>query len=266
MSINHKFLNTPIGQAGIVWNPNFGTNNAILSVTPYDPEVIIIGSFNHGWPWNNADFFYGRDMYMWTILANLFLYNTNNLTSRRNPPPNNNRPSLNQIFEICCRGKICFADVILGTNPLVNTIINNANETVDVNNGMYLWDNYGDSIINQMGNAGLLIENVENIVKFIRATPSIKHIYFTYNSNNWLVNKKTEILDAFPNISGSAIFTPTGMGFRKNLIPPLNNRAASLAHCWVWNGLIHTIAINKIGFGHFDHDWLIRNGVNPNNF
>ncbi len=55
--ILHKFLNTPQE----IWNNGFTTKDAILQ-TPYFPKVLFIGTFNHGWIWNTADFFYGRDM------------------------------------------------------------------------------------------------------------------------------------------------------------------------------------------------------------
>jgi hypothetical protein len=51
----------------------FETTNGILNITPYEPKVLVIGTFNHGWPWNKSDFFYGRDMYMWPALHNIFI-------------------------------------------------------------------------------------------------------------------------------------------------------------------------------------------------
>ena len=67
----HDFLN------------GFQTHNSILDIVPYEPEVLFIGTYNHGWSWNNSDFFYGRSMYMWTVLGNLFEYNNNYLVSPR---------------------------------------------------------------------------------------------------------------------------------------------------------------------------------------
>jgi hypothetical protein len=34
----------------------------------------------------------------------------------------------------------------------------------------------------------------------------------------------------------------------------------------MWNGLDHAIPIQRPGFGHFDHEWLVSHGVDPNNF
>jgi hypothetical protein len=55
-------------------------------------------------------------------------------------------------------------------------------------------------------------------------------------------------------------------GFLESLPSPYNERAWSLSHCWIWNGLNNAIPINKPGYTHFDHDWLRRNGVDPNKF
>jgi hypothetical protein len=55
----------------------FQTHDSILDRAPYGPEVIFIGTFNHGWAWNSSDFYFGRNMYMWTVLSNLFNYNKN---------------------------------------------------------------------------------------------------------------------------------------------------------------------------------------------
>jgi hypothetical protein len=59
----------------------FQTHNSILDTVPYEPEVIFIGTYNHSWSWNHSDFYYGRGMYMWTSLGNLFLYGHNQIAS-----------------------------------------------------------------------------------------------------------------------------------------------------------------------------------------
>lgn len=55
--MQHKFLNYN-------FENGYQTHNSILDTTPYKPEVIFIGTFNHGWDWNQSDFFYGRGMYL----------------------------------------------------------------------------------------------------------------------------------------------------------------------------------------------------------
>ncbi len=266
MPIRHKFENIPPNPPGFNWDPQFQTHNGILDIVPYDPEVIFIGTFNPGWPWNDADFFYGRGMYMWTIMANLFLHNANQLVDRRNPIPPDNSPSLAEIFEICRRGKMVFADLVLGTNGDIPTVISDGQESVLVN-GNYTWSDYKDGRLDQMGDQYWLDDNVENIVKFIRNKPSIKQIYFTFKSGEWLVEKKNEVQAALPDVSSCSIFTPSGNGFGQNYPAPYENRAWSIAHHWVWNNMNHpNVPVNHPAYGHLDHDWLRRNGVNPDNF
>lgn len=265
MAIRHKFENNPNNGPIITWPKDYATTNAILTKTPYKPEVIIIGTFNHGWPWNDADFFYGRDMYMWTVMSNLFLNNGNVLTDRRNPLPANNIPSLNQIFEICAKGKLCFADLILGTSHNIPIQINILNTNIVVN-GQYNWRDYKDSRLNYMGTQGWLDSNVTNIIKFIRNTPSIKYIYFTFSTGGpWILGLKNAIMNAYPNITAGSIYTPTGM--RLANFQGYNNRASSLAHHWIWNNANHpTVPINNPNYIYLNHAWLRKNGVNPNNF
>jgi hypothetical protein len=109
MAIEHKLINYN-------WGNGFKTTNTILN-TPYEPQVMIIGTFNHGWNWNQADFFYGRGLYMWTVLANIFIYNQNCLSKQRTI--NNVEPSFEQLFTICKKGKLTFADIVLKTKPQV---------------------------------------------------------------------------------------------------------------------------------------------------
>ncbi len=258
MAILHKYLQYN-------WNNGFQTNNAILSTTPYEPEVIFIGTFNHGWSWNAADFFYGRGMYMWTILGNLFLNDRNVFTESRIPLPGNNTPSLNQIFEICKNGKIVFADIVTGTNVNIPVHINLAAKSVLVNN-QYVWSGYKDGPLDIMGANDWLDDNTQNIITYINQTPSIRHIYFTFKSGAWLVSQMNTIIEGVNPKPCHSIFTPTGNGFRKNLQPPYDERAWSIAHCWVWNNLPNVVPINKIGYSHLDHQWLISHGVTPTNF
>ena len=113
MPFKHKFQEHDFGKG-------FQTHNAILDTVPYDPEVIFIGTYNHGWSWNQSDFFYGRDMYMWTILGNLFLFGHNHLIKKRTIK--NNEPTFLQLLEICIKGKIVFADIVKGINDDIHAI------------------------------------------------------------------------------------------------------------------------------------------------
>ncbi|MDI1324868.1 MAG: hypothetical protein PSV36_19145 [Algoriphagus sp.] len=252
----------------------FQTHNSILDTVPYEPEVIFIGTHNHGWSWNKSDFFYGRDMYMWTNLGNFFLYGHNQLIQQRNA--NNNVPTRPQIFEICQKGKIVFADIVKGIKDEVPAVELKKERCVLVNN-QYRWESrkignqkvgeYSDTHLDNMGAEGWLDNNIAAIIKYINETPSIKHIYFTFKSGFWLVQKLNKIQQGVRNdVSSCSIFTPTGNGFRKNLPAPYNERAWSLAHCWVWNGLQNPIPIPKPGYGHLNHDWLRSKGVDPDQF
>ena len=242
----------------------FQTHNSILDTVTYEPEVIFIGTYNHGWSWNNSDFYYGRGMNMWTAMANLFLYNNNRLINQRTA--NNNVPTRPEIFGICKKGKIVFADIVKGIKDDIQAVEQPENKSVLVNN-QYLWKTYKDGPIDYMAAQGWIDDNVKAIVKFINETKSIKHIYFTYKSGAWLVDKLNEICEQIrPGVSYCSIFTPTANGFGKPLQVPFQERVWGLTHCWIWNGRNHTIPINKPNYGHLDHDWLSRNGVDPNNF
>lgn len=267
MAILHKFLDHNFGNG-------FQTHNSILDITPYEPEVIFIGTFNHGWSWNQSDFFYGRGMYMWPALCNLFLYNQNQLISQRTN--SNNNPTLNQIFEICSRSKIVFADIVKGVKPEICSVELEDENCVLVNNE-YRWETrtingirvgeYSDNHLEYLAERNWLDDNVSEIINFINFTPSIKHVYFTFKSGNWLVSKLIELKNGIrEDIQTGSIFTPTANGFRRNLEVPFNERLWSLTHCWVWNGLPHVISINKNDYFHLNHEWLRRNGVNPDNF
>jgi len=244
----------------------FETKNAILH-TPFNPEVIFIGTFNHGWDWNNADFYYGRGMYMWTILGNLFLHNKIDalIYKRTSVQGNNHNPTVDEIFEICKRGRITFADVVLGTIRNLSVEKNPYKQSVLVNNS-FEWKGYKDKPLDKMGANGWLEDNVSNIITYIKQTGSIKHVYFTFKSGGWLAKKMNLIIEGIQPVSACSIFTPTGNGFRKNLHFPYNLRSKSLAHCWVWNKRLHMIPVHKPGYGHLDHGWLRAHQVNPDNF
>ena len=257
MPFLHKYQEYDFGN-------DFQSHSSILDTVPYDPEVIFIGTYNHGWSWNYSDFYYGRGMYMWTALGNLFLYNRNHLVNQRNF--NNDQPSFEDLFEICRRGKIVFADIVKGIKQNIEAIEQPHTKSVIVNNE-YIWSTYKDGPLDYMGANFWLDDNVKAIIDFINDTKTIKHVYFTFKSGNWLVNKLYEISNGIRDgVTLCSVFTPTANGFGRHISFPYNERAWGLTHCWVWNGLNNNISINRIGYGHLDHSWLIRNGVNPNSF
>lgn len=267
MPVLHKYQQHDFGNG-------FQTHDSILDTVPYEPEVIFIGTFNHGWPWNFSDFFYGRNMYMWTSLSNLFEYNRNYLISPRTI--NNPQPSLAQLFEICKKGKIVFADIVKGLKDDIPVVEDIQEQYVLINNE-YKWSSriinasiagaYSDTHLEGIAKFGWLDDNVNAIINFVNETTTIKHIYFTFKSGSWLVDKLNTICNGVrQDVSSCSIFTPTAKGFGKLLEPPFNKRVWGLTHCWVWNGLDHKYLINRPDYGHLNHDWLIDAGVNPTNF
>lgn len=204
-------------------------------------------------------------MYMWPIMSNLFIHNSNKFTQARN---NNSNPSIDVIYEICTKGRMVFADIVKGTNPSVPVV-----EAIDrkciILNENYCWGSYKDSQLDFMGDQGWLDDNVQAITEYINKVESIRHVYFTFKSGpKWLEGRIDDIRQRVKrqNVTIESIFTPTGLGFGKNLGEGYDTRIKSLTHCWVWNQLEHSVPIKRDGYGHLDHDWLRRNGVDPNKF
>lgn len=260
MAVEHKFLNHD-------WKNGFWTENAILKTDKYNPEVLFLGTFNHGFDWNPSDFFYGRGMYMWTIMSNLFIQNQNYLIERRTT--NNNVPTLDQIFEICTKGKFVFADLIKGTKHGIQTVVNPNQKCVIVqeNDSQYCWNDYKDNSLLDLINLGFIDDNVIQIIEHINNNPSIKFVYCTFKSGELFLEMIEKIRNNVRrDISIEHVFSPTGNGFRRNLQVPFNERAWSISHCWLWNNLENEVFINKIGYSRLNHNWLISCGVNPINF
>lgn len=260
MPVSHKFLNHN-------WGNGFWTENAILKTDKYEPEVLFLGTFNHGFEWNQSDFFYGRGMYMWTIMSNLFIHNENHLIQRRTIE--NNIPSLNQVFEICQKGRFVFADLIKGTSKNVKTNSNIQQKIITVHSveNEYYWNNYKDNSILDLIDLNFIDDNVKEIINYINENPSIKFIYCTFKSGNHFIQMLNTITNNIrADIQIEHIFTPTGNGFGTNLEYPYNERAWSLSHCWVWNNLNHEIEVSKVGYTNLNHYWLSNCGVDIANF
>lgn len=251
MAIQHKFLHHDFGNG-------FQTHNAILDVTPYKPEVMIVGTFNPGTPNANfADFFYGRN-YLWTAFKNLFIHHQIVHTGRRiggnavNPPLILN-PTLNEILDLSNKLKITFSDLIsevLPNQDIVGQMLEN--NILNLNGIQYDLINDGD--LNLLDNIGEVSWSTNSIIEHLIQNPQIKSIYLTRRPQGIWGNQWTLIKQAFPANERhfSNIFTPSGMGLGTG--PRMHN----LLHHWLHN--------ENPNFGQFDHDWLIRNGVNPNDF
>lgn len=256
MSISHKFRQT-------IFNDQFQTNNAILDITPYKPEVIIIGTFNPNTPNDNfADFFYGRNFF-WPAFKNLFTHNNITLQKRRMPtrgtPPNTLNPTLEEIFLICKKIKVSFADLVIeilhNNNPKYN-ILSNDNIILDGQQYNLIQDKRKGDVygIEELDTIKQIKWNTDNIIKYLCQNPQIKSIYFTRKPNeiwkrewNVLMNHECTKNRTFTNI-----FTPSGAGI------PVNYTMTKLLNHWVHN--------TNANFGKLNNLWLENNGVTLNNF
>lgn len=243
MPVDHKFIHHD-------FNNGFATNNAILDVTPYKPEVLIIGTYNPNTiPNAQSDFFYSRN-YFWPAIKNLFIHNAIALHQRRDDA--GHIPTLNEIFEICSQTKLSFADLILKTlhhnNP--NYILNG--NIVTFNNQNYDLINDGDlASLHQLNQVNW---NTNNILTFIQNTPSINQIYLTRQPTG-LWNGHWNALTNHPatqNFTKTNIYTPSGQAL------PGAPRIAALLHHWLHN--------QNTNFGILNHHWLTIHNVNINNF
>jgi hypothetical protein len=255
MPILHKYYQTN-------WGNGFETHSAILDITPYQPEVMFIGTFNPDTPNANfADFFYGRNFF-WTAFKNLFTHNAIVIANRRMPqnglrPPILN-PTLNDIFALCISLKLSFADLVsqvLHHNNPQHQLLPNDNVIFNGNEYNLIQDGQQGNIggLTQLNVLGQLNWNTQNIITYLCEHPNIKHIYFTRQpkgiwANQWntIANHQCMIGRQLTNI-----FTPSG---RPLPGPVMNN----LLHHWV-----HNVAQ---GFGCLNNNWLQANGVTLANF
>lgn len=256
MPIQHKFYQTNFGHG-------FETHNAILDITPYKPEVMIVGTFNPGTPNANfADFFYGRNFF-WTAFKNLFIHNAVVIPNRRMPtngiPPVLLNPTLQEILDMCSSLKLTFSDLVLevlhSNNPLYQL---RPNDNVIFNGVEYnlIQDGKKENIggLQQLSVLGQVNWNTQNIIEYLCNNPQIKTIYFTRRPIGIWAAKWNEIIN-HKCVAGrltTNIFTPSGAG------TPVSRSVARLLNHWVHN--------NNPNFGQLDYNWLVNNGVNPVNF
>jgi hypothetical protein len=246
------------------WSSGFATHNAILDETPYEPEVLILGTFNPDTPNANfSDFFYGRN-YFWPAFTNLFVHNRPVLVERRIAPnaklaPVVLQPRLEEIFELCSKLKLCFADLISEVlhkgNPHYQVL---ANDNVLFNDKEYnlIQDGKAGGILglDQLDSVSQVRWNTQNIIDFLVQKPSIKAIYFTRKpSGIWgrefaVIQNTHRAMECLV----TNIFTPSGQGLRGK--PRMN----SLLKHWVSN--------TAPGFGRLDNKWLVANNVTINHF
>ncbi len=233
------------------WLGGFGTNNnAILTETPYKPEILIIGTYNPDTPENNAiaDFFYGRN-YFWPAFHNLSNNNPILLLQRRDV---GNAPNIEGIFNLCEHFRLSFADLIFSVMQNDNPVYQLEGNTVHFNDNNYnLIDDKDLAALNQVRQVEW---NAHNIISYLTITPSIHTVYFTRQPINPYQHYWNAIADHDYGrpLQFKKIFTPAARRLGGN---PL---IARLLRHWLWNDAAHYDTI--------DHDWLLGKGVGPDMF
>ncbi|WP_291122408.1 hypothetical protein, partial [Flavobacterium sp. UBA6046] len=99
-----------------------------------------------------------------------------------------------------------------------------------------------------------IIWNIENITDYLCKNPQITNVYFTRRPTGIWLQKWNELINSkcSKKIEYGAIYTPSAARLDGN------PRMEMLIKHWLFNDNNNYLTL--------DHEWLIRNGVNPNNF
>ena len=254
--IKHKFYHNNFGNG-------METHNAILDITPYKPEVLIIGTFNPDTPENFADFFYGRN-FLWPAFKNLFVHNKveilNTRMPRRGAPDPILNPTLPEIINLCKKLKLTFAD-------LIHEVLHNNNPDIQhLPNDNIIFNGVEYNLIQdgRIGEVGGLEQlnivnqvnwNTQNIIDYLCMNPQIKTIYFTRQPTTGIWKNQWNTIIKHNSLEGKLktnIYTPSARGL---IGAP---RMGVLLRHWINN--------DNPRFGNLDNNWLITNGVDINNF
>jgi hypothetical protein len=256
MPIRHKFRQTN-------FENGYATHNAILDITPYKPEVLILGTFNPNTPHANfADFFYGRNFF-WPAFKNLFVTHDLNLQNRRMPQNGNPsailNPTLPEIFKICFQLKTTFADLVLEVLNFNNPdyqLLQNDNVSFNEQEFNLIQDGRKENVggLEQLNNLQQVNWNTQNIIKYLCENPQIKSIYFTRKPNGIWTEQWNQIVnhECMNGRHLTNIFTPSGQG------RPVFYSMNRLLNHWVHN--------ENPNFGKLDNYWLSDLGVNINDY
>jgi len=256
----HKFQNAPI----LLGDERFSSKDSILRIksSGFEPKCLIIGTFNPDWPGNEATFFYSRSRYFWKIMSNVFTHDD----WHHDVGANEATPTHEEMAAICLKTGMVFADLIKGTAPDAEVMLQPNGASV---NG-YTFTGMSDAHLNYLGIQGGLETNSNAIIQHLRSNTSIRYVYFTFNSQTWLVNQKqaliNEIYQVRPNIEIGTIFTPTGQGLGANMARPYHTRLRKLTHHWLWVNHVHTQPIQHDGYSHLNHGWVREGGGEPDRF
>lgn len=256
MPVRHKFYQMDFGNGYV-------THNAILDTAPYKPEVMFLGTFNPDTPNANfADFYYGRNL-LWPAFKNLFFHQQIVLQNRRMPqngnPPAVLNPTLLEIFEICARLKLTFADLVLevlhsGTPNF--QMLPNDNVIFDQQEFNLIQDGKKKNIggLQQLNALKQVNWNTKNIINYLCDNPQIKTIYFTRRPTGIWLEHWNQIVN-HEYMAGrllTNIFTPSGQG------RPVFHSMAILLNHWLHN--------DNPNFGTLENYWLTIHGVNRNDY
>ena len=190
----HKFANH---QFPAFKGDTFQTNSTILVPSQYSPIIMFIGTHNDGdIAGNSADFFYGRN-YFWPVWRSLL-----NIPGVVNGPKGRREHNMteiplygveNSIYNICKLGMMTFADLVFEVDGNLN--------------------NHHDEDIPK---AGAIRWATDEIIDFLRSTPSIRFVYATRQMENaapwngqWdkIVNSMSD-----RDVTFGCIHTPSGNG------------------------------------------------------
>lgn len=209
----------------------YRTSTAILSEVPFDPEILVLGTFNPEQPDNNPEFYYGRN-YFWPLIFNLLKHKSIHYTKKRE---NYDSPllSIGEILGICQKYKLVFADLIsqvlhVGNpeyiwqkrkgkgRPSQNLIYkgNKFNLIQDYTKTEKSITTYG---LSELAKENQIDWNAERIQKFIQENKSIKTVYLTCNPSGSFKKKWNEITkyNYGRKVNFRRLFTPSAQGTPK---------------------------------------------------
>jgi|SRR6185503_2627123 len=259
MAVPHKFYERD-------FKNGFQTHNAILDTTPnYSPVAMFLGTNNPDTIKNLADFYYGRN-YFWPGLTNIFKYGEAKLVKSRmhkNGAPKVLVPAIDEIFDLCIRLKLTFADLII-------SVFRETDKCKMLDNDNVVFDNKTYNLIQDKGNKDILglteldkigrvKWNTDNIIRYLNENPTIKTVYLTRQpdgiwESHW---NKIKLETQMPGRKFIPIYTPSAQGgalHQQTKIYGKGKMIPLLSH-WI-NG----------PNGRFERDWLIANGAVLENF
>ena len=253
MPVNHRFLKHNFGNG-------FATHNAILDTTPYEPEVLFVGTYNPTTnAVNSADFFYGRkSSWFWPTMKNLFVHGNVVQFNRRQlvqmgPPPVLINPLLHEVFDLCIDTRMVFADLMKKT-------FHNRSSDYQLRKNVATYQNVAYNLVddNALANLDALGQvkwSTEDVISYLRRTPSIYCVRLTRQPTGVWQQHWNGIVNANygREINFGTIHTPAGMGLGEGGV----RRATALARRW----LLHSIAHKRLC-----DQWIQDHQINAQSF